>query len=239
MTNKKLKIATWNLNRPTFATKAKNDSLLKTLHEVDADVLVLTETNSCIDLSKSHISFSTTCLFQSLSIGTEQYQQGENRVTIWSKLPGRRRVDMCNSHSAVCAQITTDWGELNVYGTVVGIYGKNRGKTEPILSKTDFEATLEVQLADWERLTEIGNLCIVGDFNLSLLDSYYVSKRHRQRILDCFQKLKLTVPTDKLPKNIDHVALSSLFFDAFGCKTGTWPQGKTDHQGVWLTIERP
>src|ERR1019366_7779066 len=133
MKSPQLKIATWNLGRPNPRTKDKNDSILKTLLDADADVVVLTETNSCIDLSDKYFSFPSTCLYQSLSVGKEQYEQGENRVTIWSKFPGQRRIDMCNSHSAVCAQVKTDWGEFNVYGTVIGIYGKHRGSTEPKL----------------------------------------------------------------------------------------------------------
>jgi len=239
MKSQQLRIATWNLGRPTFATQAKNDSLLETLRTVDADILVLTETNSCIDPGEVYASFASTCLFQSLAIGAEEYQPGENRVTIWSRLPGRRRIDMCNSHSAVCAQITTDWGELNVYGTVIGIYGKNRSRFEPILSQTDFERTLEVQLADWERLAELGNLCIAGDYNLSLADNYHVTRKHRDRILACFKKLDIDVPTWKLPKNVDHIAVSKLFFNSGARTPDTWPRGKSDHQGVWLTIKTP
>jgi endonuclease/exonuclease/phosphatase family metal-dependent hydrolase len=177
-------------------------------------------------------------LFQSLAIGKEQYEQGENRVTIWSKLDGRRRIDVCNSHSAVCAQLTTDFGELNIYGTVIGIYGKGRGKTEPLLLRTDFETTLDVQLADWERLAELGSLCVVGDLNLSLSDSYYVTKQHRQRMLECFQKIKMTVTTKDLRNNIDHIALSNSLLHSIDPETGTWPKSVSDHQGVWLTIKK-
>jgi len=238
MKSQQLRIATWNLGRPTFATQAKNDSLLETLRTVDADILVLTETNSCIDPGEVYASFASTCLFQSLAIGAEEYQPGENRVTIWSRLPGRRRIDMCNSHSAVCAQITTDWGELNVYGTVIGIYGKNRSRFEPILSQTDFERTLEVQLADWERLAELGNLCIAGDFNLSFADDYYVSRRQRARILACFERLKINLRTGELLENVDHIAVSRVFFNPDDCSPEPW-RGKSDHQGVWLTIKTP
>jgi endonuclease/exonuclease/phosphatase family metal-dependent hydrolase len=237
MNNKRLKVATWNLGRPTLASKAKNDSILKTLRDVDADILVLTETNACIDLSDRYTSFSTTCLFQSLAIGKEQYKPGENRVTIWSKLAGRRRVDVCNSHSAVCAQIMTDFGELNVYGTVIGIYGKGRGKTEPPLSRTDFETTLDIQLGDWERLAELGSICVAGDFNLSFSDSYYVTRQHRQRVLECFERLDMTVPTKDLRHNIDHIALSKGFLGSVHCEPRAWPKSVSDHQRVCLTIE--
>jgi exonuclease III len=238
MTSQKLKIATWNLNRPTSQSNQKKESILRTLHKIDADVLVLSETNSCIDMGASYRSFQTTSLFQSLSIGGEQYQEGENRVTIWTKLPAQRRVDMCNSHSAICVQVTTDWGDLNVYGTVIGIYGKNRFKNESKSSQTDFERTLDVQLADWQRLANIGNLCITGDFNLSLADNYYTTEEHRKKLLGCFQGLGVTVPTKDLANNVDHIALSARILADVVQNTGTWTDEVSDHQGVWLTLEK-
>lgn len=222
----------------------KNDAIITALREVDADILVLTETNSCIDLSHMYETcFPTTCLFQSLPIGAGECKRGENRVTIWSKLPGQRRIDMCNSHSAICAELSTVFGKLNVYGTVLGIYGKNRGSNEPILPRTDFETALEVQLADWERLATLGNLCIVGDFNLSLGDNYYFTKRHRERMLDSLQKLEIDVPTATLPDNVDQIAASRSFlnFCARPLKPHTWHTSRekavSDHQGVRLTLE--
>jgi exonuclease III len=241
MKSQQLKIATWNLGRPTSASKAKNESILKTLHDVDADILVLTETNSCIDLSKSYTSFATTSLFETLSIGSEPYQQGENRVTIWTKLEAKRRVDLCNSHSAICVQVETAWGKLNVYGTVIGIYGKNRTSGEPKqLAQTDFERTLDVQLADWKRIVALNEpLCIAGDFNLSMAGSYYVTKEHRQRILDCFEELGITIPTKDLPENVDQIALSSSFLNPADYTPEARPKGLSDHHCVSLTIQKP
>lgn len=244
MADQKLKIATWNLDRPTFSSTRKNKAILTELRKVDADILVLTETNSCIDLSDTYETcFATTCLFVSLAIGNEKYEQGENRVTIWSKLPGQRRIDICNSHSAICAQLRTDWGELNVYGTVIGIYGKHRFKSEPAsLPRNDFETALEVQLADWERLAKLGHLCIAGDFNLTLGDNTYVNKEHRQRIFDHLRKLAIDVPTGKLLRNVDQIAISHSFLNSIHCKPDPWHESRnkkiSDHQGVSLTLEK-
>jgi hypothetical protein len=247
MADQKLKIATWNLARPTISNKRKNDAILAALYDVDADILVLTETNSCIDLSDNYETcFSSPCLFQSLPIDGGEYKQGENRVTIWSKFPGRRRIDMCNSHSAICAELSTHCGKLNVYGTVIGIYGKNRGRYEPALTGTDFETSLELQLSDWTRLRSLGdlNLCIAGDFNLCLGQGSYFTKRHRERLLDGLEKLAIEVPTASLPDNIDQIAVSCSFLNTFLPPRSpyTWHDNirdkkTTDHKGVMLTLE--
>jgi endonuclease/exonuclease/phosphatase family metal-dependent hydrolase len=247
MKRHQIKIATWNVGRPKPSTKPRNESILKTLHGVDADILVLTETNSCIDLRDIYQTcFSTACLFESLALGGELYKEGENRVTIWSKFSGQRRIDMSNSHSSVCALLESDWGDLNVYGTVIGIYGKNRGRYERKLSKTDFETAIETQLIDWERLAGLGDLCIVGDFNteLSLSGKDYVSASGRKRINECFQKIDVQVPTRGIPNNVDHVALSANFLKSIDPPWKTWNEAKdktllSDHVGVSITLQRP
>jgi len=264
MSEQELKIATWNLDRPkqspTAKNKKKNESIIQTLRELDADILVLTETNSCIDLyDKYQTCFSTTCLFESLAIGREPYEQGENRVTIWSKFPGQRRIDMCNSHSSICALLNcNDWGELHVYGTVIGIYGKNRLYEPRVVPKTDFETAVEIQLIDWERLERLGNICIAGDFNLSIGNDVYVNVKapQRSRVLDCFRELNITVPTKFEPENIDHIAksmdnnvdhmaMSDSFLRNVDHEITTWNGGKkkdlnvSDHMGVCLTLRRP
>ncbi len=246
MTEQKIKIATWNVMRPTTFSR-RNGNILSELARIDADILILTETNSCIDLSKKYKTcFSTASLFQSLSIGTGPYAQGENRVTIWSKFPGKRRSDMCNSHSGICALLESDdWGELNVYGTILGIYGKNRGGYEPVLARTDFETAIEIQTIDWERIAGLGNLCIAGDFNTSLQGNYYVSNFGREKIDNCFQRLEVEVPTREIPNCIDHIALSKRFLQCFDLKPEceTWNNARdkkqfSDHMGVCVTLKR-
>lgn len=74
-----MKILTWNLERP----KLKNQLILDKLSEYNADILILTETNSSIKLNQDY-SFLAT---ESLRNGYDgvQYKVGENRTTIWTK----------------------------------------------------------------------------------------------------------------------------------------------------------
>ena len=53
-----MKIATWNLQRPTKFGRKTND-IIETLKKLEADILVLTETNDCINLGTDYQTFST------------------------------------------------------------------------------------------------------------------------------------------------------------------------------------
>jgi exonuclease III len=53
-----VKIATWNIERPRVRkVSMKNDVILKKLREENPDILILTETNSCIDLGPGYDGF--------------------------------------------------------------------------------------------------------------------------------------------------------------------------------------
>jgi len=226
-----MKIATWNVERPSSSSKMRNSKILDALKNIDADILILTETNSWIHPGKEYSSFATASLTESFSTKGEPYKEGENRVTIWSKYEGNMRMGCCDSRSSICVTVNTPLGELNVYGTVIGIYG-NRDES--------FNPDLEVQLADWQRLCGVGNVCIAGDFNISLEDNYYYTKIGRQKISDCFQELKIDALTRQIPQNIDHIAISESFLKSVICKTEVWNEDKklSDHMGVCLTLER-
>jgi hypothetical protein len=87
-----LKIATWNLERPkmpkTGKWSVKNTRITEILKEIDADILVLTETNAVIHPWQEY----TTCISSKpLPVGQLHddciYHIGENRTTIWFKYP--------------------------------------------------------------------------------------------------------------------------------------------------------
>ena len=45
-----MKITIWNLMRPNAGTTERNNLFLETLQKLDSDVVILTETNSIVDL---------------------------------------------------------------------------------------------------------------------------------------------------------------------------------------------
>jgi len=230
-----MKISTWNVGRPSSSSIMRNSRILDSLRDVDADILILTETNSCIHPGEKYShSLSTNPLIEYRSRKGETYKDGENRVTIWSKYPATRSLETYDPFSSICVCLSTPLGELNVYGTVIGSYG-NRDK--------GFTEDLEMQVADWQRLSGIGNLCIAGDFNISFADNFYYTKIGRRELNDRLCDLKINVLTRKIKNNIDHIAISEASLGSVACKTGGWNTDRdkkmlSDHMGVWLMLER-
>jgi endonuclease/exonuclease/phosphatase family metal-dependent hydrolase len=226
----KLKIATWNLDRPRTSSATRNLRICDALREINADVLILSETHSVIHPGEEYRGcFSSAPLGQYVGRKGEKHEEGESRVTIWSKYESTRTYETSDPLASVCVGIRTSFGgELKVYGTVLGAYG-NRDK--------GFNEDLELQLADWQRLGASGNICIAGDFNTSFADSYYYTKVGRRKINDCFHSLGIDILTRGFDRNIDHIAISKSFSEDACPEAGIWnaPPNKrfSDHRGVW------
>ncbi len=226
-----MKIATWNVERPKSSSVSKNARILEALKEVDADILVLSETNSAIDLGRGYSAFSTAPLVETAEEYGVPYGKGEIRVTIWSKYPMLRHVATCNPLSAICVCVGTPFGELNVYGTVLGF----RGNRHPA-----FMADLEAQLKDWGTLSKSGHLCIVGDYNMTFSDNYYYTKVGRTMLNQALEELDIDLLTRSIPENIDHIAISRSFSRSLVSISKVWNRPKdrkvSDHIGVCLTL---
>ena len=112
-----MKILTWNLERP----KKVNQEILDKLDEYNADIVVLTETNTIINPGKGYATIAT----ETLTKGHDgiNYHSGENRTTIWTKYKIVVEHKTFDSYTAVCAQIETPNGSLNVYTTIIGVFG--------------------------------------------------------------------------------------------------------------------
>jgi hypothetical protein len=227
-----LKIATWNLERPRPSSYVKNPQIIEELRRIGADILVLTETSSVIDLG-SEYSHSLA----SVPLPVSQYSgAGENRTTIWSK-SSIKKLKTYDSSVSVCGGIQTEYGNLAVYGTVIGIQG-NREKS--------FLPHLEKQIADWERIGKSSDICIAGDFNISFCDPYYYTKTGRALISESFAKLQIKNLTAEITENIDHIAISDAFVKNAKCKNYEWNKEKklrvprlSDHKGVCISLEYP
>ena len=224
-----MKIATWNLERPSISSAKRNAPILEALMEVNADIVVLTETNSIIDLGADYVSLRSE-LLQPLK--ETIYKDGENRTTIWSKYPAVKHVETYDAFTSVCMCVQTPHGNLNVYGTVIGILGSRNSSFIPDMQK---------QIEDWQRISGAGDVCVAGDFNISFFDSYYYTNFGRDRISSSFVDLKISNLTAMIPENIDHIAISESFVKTATCRTHVWNQDKklSDHKGISITIEFP
>jgi len=111
-----MKIATWSLER---LARRKNQAILDKLQEVDADILILTETSSAIGLD--NYNCASTNFLPNFFDGIK-YNNGENRVSIWTKHPVKGAHESYDGFTSVCCDIGTPFGLLTVYGTIIGQY---------------------------------------------------------------------------------------------------------------------
>ena len=216
-----MKILTWNLER---LTKNKNQLILAKLNEFDADILILTETSSKINLGESYSSISTKLLPENYD-GID-YKNGENRVTIWTKYKIKAHHKTCDEFTNVCAEIETPLGLLTLYATIIGVFG---GKGER------FKNDLKNQINDFEKLLINKQVCIAGDFNVMFSGYAYPSHLARQTLNDVFDKLELTNTTKDIKDNVDHIVVSKNFLMG---EPLTWNEDKklSDHIGICISI---
>ncbi|HFG0566909.1 TPA: hypothetical protein ACGFUW_002699, partial [Flavobacterium psychrophilum] len=75
-----MKIVNWNVER---LQKNKNEEIKSKLYEFGADIIVLTETSSILNLREIYNCVATETLTENYD--NVNYKVGENRTTIWTK----------------------------------------------------------------------------------------------------------------------------------------------------------
>ena len=217
-----MKIATWNIERP-IKTSKKIPLIIDCLQKLDADILILTETNEVIQPAVNYNCFYTSTLKELF------YKEGERRTSIYSKYEAVGQFDTFRDDTSICITLRTPLGDLAVYGTVIGINGNRRH---------NFNEGLTLQLADFERISANTNFCLAGDLNMSFGDNYYFTQDGRQKLNASFEKLNLKNLTASIPDNIDHIIISNDFIKDRIIKLATWNVDKklSDHIGVCVTI---
>lgn len=218
-----MKIATWNLQR---LEKKKNQNILDKLYEIDADILVLTETNSNIQ-PENYTCLSTDKLpiyFDGIS-----YNHGENRTSILSKYPIKTTHATYDSYTSVCADIVTPFGELTVYSTIIGVFANKQPR---------FDNDLYGQLADFDAIFPNKQICLIGDLNIMFSGFAYPSHRARNILNEAFQKFNLMNLTAEIANNVDHIILSTEYIKHKKVKIDIWNTDKTlsDHIGLCVTL---
>ena len=219
-----MRIATWNLER---LKKRKRQLIIDKLIEIEADILILTETDYSIQL-ENYFCISTELL--PLGFENTDYKAGEIRVSILTKYKTTNKYETYDSYTTVCSDIETPWGTLTVYGSIIGVFGYKQPR---------FDNDLYGQLADIERLFANRQICFAGDLNTTFSGRVWPSKKARQTLIDSFEKYKLSNTTASIQDTVDHIVLSTNFIENRQLKIETWNQDKklSDHVGHLLTIE--
>lgn len=221
-----MKIATWNTDR--LKTKKKLNSVVESIQEIDADILILTEYNSILELPFYKYKIATEKLLES----PYDYKETERRVAIFSNFPINKIFKTYDDQTSCCAEFKTDFGDLIVYGTVVGIVGN----TDP-----NFKTDLIKQTEDVANISKLGNFCYAGDLNISFSDNYYFTRFGREKFLECFKNNLLKNLTESVPENIDHIILTESFTQGFNYEISEWNIDKilSDHKGICIEMKNP
>ncbi|WP_416670218.1 endonuclease/exonuclease/phosphatase family protein [Egbenema bharatensis] len=200
-----LKIATWNLARPRWGSWNKPGILTK-LREVDADIWILTETNSVISPGENYHEPVATQPEAS-------HTKGENWTTIWSRYPIQQTLATRDAEIAVCAEVDlgNSIGRLVVYGTIItwandGVWSKEAKKWQRHYESIAWHSE------DWATLSQNASFCVAGDFNETLSGPFdYGTRQGRALLQAALDRSHLTCVTagSELGYNIDHVCLSA------------------------------
>lgn len=221
-----MKIATWNVER------LKHEKDIKAINEacedINADVLVLTESDERIHLSYRYCFHTPTPpdLFLPQYGTSLRYKGTEHRVSIFTNYECIQLHPTFNEYTALCAELNTECGALLFYGTIMGVLG-NR--------EASFKKDLSEQLEDFKRLSSLDrNLCILGDYNYSFGDNYYFTAEGREKIMHSFASKHITIVTARQQNCIDHIALSDGLLDGKAIKIMEWNVDKnlSDHKGI-------
>ena len=219
-----MKILTWNIERP----KSENQLITNKIAEFNADIIILTETNSAIKFGEEFKFVAT----ETLKSGFDgiKYEAGENRTTIWTKYTIGIQNKTFDTITSVCAEIETPKGLLNVYGTIIGVFG---GFGER------FKNDLEKQLLDFDNLSKEKLICIAGDLNVTFSGRVYPSHDAKNKLNSAFEQLKLKNLTSEIENNVDHIVISKSLVENRNVKIETWNHDKklSDHIGICVTIE--
>jgi exonuclease III len=221
-----MKIATWNIERPT-RNGQKSRAIVDYLKKLNADILVLTETNEFINLGPEYELFHTEIF------SGDFYKPGDRQVSIFSKYPIVRHIPTFRADTSLCLAIDTPYGELVVYGTIIGNFGNGGDQ---------FKIDLEKQLTDFESIGKTQTFCIIGDLNISFSDNIYFTKKGREKLLNSFDQLGMKIMTERITQNIDHIVLTKEFMANKKIINGFWNDTEnkamrlSDHKGVFLEI---
>ncbi len=218
-----MKIATWNVER--LKHKKALDKMLLKCENIQADILVLTETDTRLRPNYRYC-IQTPMLSE---IKPDYYANTENRVSIFTNYPCVRQYETFDKYTSICTELETEHGNLLVYGTIIGILG-NR--------EYSFQVDLRKQIEDFARLSVSNNLCICGDFNCSFADSYYYTKSGRAALQKTFSENKIRLLTGDIKECIDHIAISEKVIGNAQIKVDEWNLKKalSDHKGIVVTI---
>jgi exonuclease III len=221
---RKMKIATWNIDR----LKHKSNIVLinSIIAELKADILVLTETDNRVDTTNYKFCIQTP---KPIEFSPDFYLVSENRVTICTNYEIVRQHETYDKYTSLCVELKTELGLIIVYGTIIGILG---------ISNKSFKIDLSQQINDYKNLSKEKNFCLIGDFNITFADNYYFTNHGRNELNKVFKECNLNLLTSDRKECVDHIAISENFTTNLETEIGEWNLDKklSDHKGIYVVL---
>ena len=225
-----MKVINFNVER--LITKSKLKSIIEIIESFNADIIILTETNSeLIKLNPIYFSEHSQRLSKNHD-NVNFHRDGENRVSIYSKYPIRKRIITTDKFTNLAVEIDTIYGTLIIYSTIIGVFGYN-------IDKVRFIQDFENQIVDFEKIFKGNNVCLIGDLNISISGYIYPSKKYREKLNEIIKKYNLDNSTGEIEGNIDHILISKKFIGKLKLKVEKFNLNKklSDHIGICLTLK--
>jgi endonuclease/exonuclease/phosphatase family metal-dependent hydrolase len=220
-----MKILNWNVER----YKKNKSEIDKIIHSYNADIVVLTETSSKLDLGNDYQHIKT----ENLSNGFDgvQYDEYENRVSIWTRYKILNKTKTYDEFTSINANLETEYGNLNVYATIIGVFG---GKGER------FNNDLNEQILDFHNFNSGEMNCIIGDLNTTFSGFTYPSHLARKVLNEQFSTLNMENVTKDIDNNVDHIIISNSFIKDKKIVIDLFNTDKklSDHIGICISISK-
>jgi endonuclease/exonuclease/phosphatase family metal-dependent hydrolase len=229
-----VRIATWNLERPSLRSWKRLPRQRARMAEVDADIWVLTETRASIAPDEGHVGLHAPPHLLRRS------DEDERWVSIWSRWPVRPTDMPPDPRGAVSAIVDAPDGPLVVYGTVLPWANDKGDDGDASMWQLHYEQ-IERQGQEWVNLRQRHPdlpLVVAGDFNQDRDGSGWYGTHHgRQLLSEALEAAGLTCATaedvvaaGKLHEShlIDHIAICSHWADSTDIQLSCWEHVDVD-----------
>lgn len=234
-----MRIATWNLERPSLRSWKRLPRQRVRMAEVAADIWVLTETRASISPGEGYHALHAP------PHPARPPDDDERWVSIWSRWPVRPSGVAADPRGAVSAVVETPHGEMVVYGTVLP-WANEKGDDGQARMWQIHYAQIERQAEDWCTLRELYPdlpLVVAGDFNQDRDGSgWYGTRRGRDLLTRALDDVDLSCATDedvvatgklRAAHLVDHIAICRRWTNEADVRLSCWEQ--TDQDGTHLS----
>ncbi|WP_312761342.1 endonuclease/exonuclease/phosphatase family protein [Epilithonimonas sp.] len=222
-----MKILSWNIERLKINENDELDFIKNLISSENPDLIFLTETNITVDFGTEYFSLHSRELPEFHD--NQSYNEKENRVSIFSKYSIFEILETYDHYTAICGKINTEFGELILYGSIIGSFG-GRG--------FNFKNDLENQKSEIEKLK--GNICFSGDFNIAFSGWKYPSKKVIDETKIFFEEQNLKILTEENEDCAIHIVMDKDFLKNKTIKSKMIKIDRkiSDHNAIICEIEK-